>query len=333
MRLMMIVSAWGLLVGATLASGDDAGLWRVEAGASVARLRADGSVAWRFQYSPEQTHAYFHPLAPAGHDSLTVDEPGDHVHHHGLWFSWKYINGVNFWEHAPGSDRPAGRTVWTPPKIDLRDDGSARFEMVLSYRMPGDAEVLTERRVIEVSVESEDVGVAIDWSGRFQAVADEVVLDRTPPLDEPGGVAWGGYAGLSLRMVQLNNRSAMTLEGEVEFNAQDRYRGRSGAFAYNGGLAGEPVGVAILTDPSSLNSPSPWYGIRSGVMTFFTPAVLCYGPHAMAGGEHFDLRYRIIARRRAWTGEELAGAFGEFTRDDAGTDTAAHESDEEPTDD
>ena len=106
MRLMMSVSAWGLMVGAALASGDGAGSWRVEAGALVARLRADGSVCWRFQYSPEQTHAYFHPLAPAGRDSLTVDEPGDHVHHHGLWFSWKYINGVNFWEHAPGATGP-----------------------------------------------------------------------------------------------------------------------------------------------------------------------------------------------------------------------------------
>ena len=206
--------------------------------------------------------------------------------------------------------------------------------MVLSYRMPGDVEVLTERRVIEVSAENADAGITIDWSGRFEAVADEVALDRTPLPEELGGVAWGGYAGLSLRMVQLDDRSAMTLEGDVEFNAQDRFRGRSAAFAYNGGLAGEPVGVAILTDPKSLNSPSPWYAIRSGAMTFFTPAVLCYGPHAMVRGEHFDVRYRIMARAKAWSGEELAAAYGAFTGGAVGSDTAApSEDDEEPSDD
>ena len=75
---------------------------------------------------------------------------------------------------------------------------------------------------------------------------------------------------------------------------------------------------------NSLNSPSPWYAIRSGVMTFFTPAVLCYGPHAMDRGEHFDLRYRIIARPAAWTAEELADAFAAFTGQ-AGSENAPHD--------
>ena len=35
----------------------------------------------------------------------------------------------------------------------------------------------------------------------FTAAEADVLLDRTPIVGEPNGVAWGGYAGLSFRLV------------------------------------------------------------------------------------------------------------------------------------
>ena len=40
---------------------------------------------------------------------MTADRPPDHIWHHGLWFSWKFINKVNYWEIYPAK-RPAGGT-------------------------------------------------------------------------------------------------------------------------------------------------------------------------------------------------------------------------------
>jgi hypothetical protein len=59
-------------------------------------------------------------------------------------------------------------------------------------------------------------------------------------------------------------------------------------------------------------------------MTFFTPAVLCYGPHPMTRGDRFDLRYRIVARRAAWTAAALADAFATFTEDGGRRDAVGH---------
>lgn len=286
--------------------------WLAEPG-SFTELRVQGETLWRFSFDAGLTNNAFHPLALPGVETLTLDRPGDHVHHHGLWFCWKYINGVNFWEHAPGEDRPGGRTEWTAPVVTLGEDGSARFAMTVAYSTAEAGVLLGERRVIEVAPPATDGSYAIDWSSHFEALADTVVLDRTPLPDEPGGVAWGGYAGLSARLVQLTDRRAITLAGDVEFNDQDRFRGRAGAFEYSGLVGDQEVGVAILCDPGNLNSPSPWYAIRSGVMSFFTPAVLCDAPHELSKGEGFDLRYRVVVHHGRWSREQLAAAYGEYT--------------------
>ena len=60
--------------------------------------------------------------------------------------------------------------------------------------------MLTEKRTLDVSPPSADGGYFIDWLGVFTAGDADVVLDRTPILGQPNGVAYGGYAGLSLRL-------------------------------------------------------------------------------------------------------------------------------------
>ena len=278
--------------------------WDESAPGSIA-LRADDQDLWRLHLDPARPHSYFHPLALPGSPSLTVDAPADHVHHHGLWFSWKYVNGVNYWEHAPGSDRPAGQTLWRQVRTKLRPDHSARIEMDLHYVDPAGERVLAEAREVDVSAPASDGSYALDWTSRFTALAESVRLDRTPLPGEPEGQLWGGYAGLSLRLTQLEERAAASAEGPVVFNAQERHRGRSMAFDYNGELAGQAVGVAILDHEHNLNSPTPWYAIRSGHMSFFTPAVICYTPHELRRGDGFTLRYRVLVHHGRWDAARL----------------------------
>jgi len=268
-------------------------------------LRAGGDDLWRFQHDPSRPHTYFHPLALPGTASLTVDAPADHVHHHGLWFSWKYINGVNYWEHAAGRDHPAGRTSFERLVTELRADHSARIRMQVLYTSPAGERVLAESREIEVSSPAVDGSYVIDWTGRFTALAEEVVLDRTPLPGEPGGKVYGGYAGLSVRLAQLENRAAVTSEGVVTFNEQDRFRGRASAFDYQGEIGGITVGITVLDHPDNLNAPSPWYAIRTGNMSYFTPAVICYGPHTMRRGDGFTLRYSVVVHPGRWKAERL----------------------------
>jgi len=298
-------------------AGSAANMWRWEKqdGASLALVGPRGPV-WRFRYDPALDVPYFHPLNTVDGRTMTADRPPDHIWHHGLWFSWKFINKVNYWEVDPKTGRPAGRTSWANVGVAARDDHSALIAMDVAYRPVGeDVPVLTEKRTIEVSAPDPDGTYAIDWTGVFTAER-VVVLDRTPLPGEPDGQVWGGYAGLSLRLAgDLDGRQVMTNEGPVGEMTDDRYRGRHAAVDYSGLLGGQPSGAAIFDLPENPRSPTPWYIIKSAEMSFFTPAVLCYEPMTLQPGESITLRYRVLVHAGRWDAARLRREYERWTRE------------------
>ncbi|MBM3853558.1 MAG: hypothetical protein FJ399_10430, partial [Verrucomicrobia bacterium] len=76
-----------------------------------------GKVVWQFSFDITKGKAFFHPITAGGAASLTNYRPADHPWHYALWFSWKYINGVNYWEEDRQTGRAGGRTGWAPPRI------------------------------------------------------------------------------------------------------------------------------------------------------------------------------------------------------------------------
>ncbi len=261
---------------------------------------------WQFRYGRDLDAAYFHPLNTAGGRTLTWDRPADHVWHHGLWFSWKFINGVNYWEIDEATGRPAGKTTWSNVRVEPTDDLRARIVMDFAYRPAGeDVPVLTEQRTIEARPPDAEGTYSLDWTSAFRAVR-KVVLDRTPIPGEPGGQGWGGYAGLSLRLAgALAEREVVSSEGPITEMPEDRHRGRHRAVDYTGVVDGQPVGVAILSDSRNPRSPSPWYVIRSEQMSFFSPALLCYEPLTLDAGERLTLQYRVIVHEGRWDAARL----------------------------
>ncbi|MCA8963978.1 MAG: PmoA family protein [Planctomycetes bacterium] len=288
--------------------------WDAVPGQSIALRRATATgteVVWQFHFGDAHHKPCFHPLALPGDRVLTLDMPGDHRWHNGLWFSWKYIDKVNYWENDRQTGRPVGRTTWQLTDYALRDDGTAQLVLELDYAPPDGEAVLAERRVLDVSAPAADGTFAIDWHGEFLC-RRACTLDRTPLPGEPGGAANGGYAGLGARLALLDGREANTTLGPVAWNAQNRFRDRAPAFDYSGVLDGQEVGLAILAHPDTVRSPSPWYAIRAPQMSFFMPAVICYGPMALQPGDRFTVRYRVITHPGRWTGPELAAAVAAY---------------------
>lgn len=290
--------------------------WKKTDGAALALVGAAGPL-WRFHYDRELDTPYFHPLTTTDGRTLTWDRPPDHIWHHGLWFSWKFINGVNYWEIDPKTGRPAGRASWTNVKIETGGGLGAKISMDLAYRPAGEeAAVLTERRSIEISAPGQDGTYAMDWTCSFRAVR-EVVLDRTPIPGEPGGQSWGGYAGLSLRLTgDMTGRRAVTIGGPVAESEirEERYRGRHAALDYSGLVNGTPAGVAILDHPGNPRFPTPWYVIISSEMSFFSPALLCFEPMTLRPGEGLTLRYRVIVHAGRWDAARLDAEYRGFAR-------------------
>ena len=274
-------------------------------------LTNNDRVIWRFNHGTDAGKPHFHPVALPEGPTLTWQDPPDHPWHHGLWFSWKLINGVNYWEEDRATGLAAGRTGWTDVQIVTEEDHSARIEIDLTYREPEGEPVLTERRVIDVSPPAEDGTYHLDWTMTFMAEQD-ALLDRTPLPHEQGGKVYGGYAGLSVRFVSgFEDRQAVSSSGEVTFE-DHRHRSRAVAMEYNGVARGVRAGIAIFDHPENLNAPSPWYVIREPVMSYFSPAVICYGQHLLPAGESMTMRYRVVVHGGQWNAARLVAESGRF---------------------
>ncbi len=280
--------------------------WIREAG-SLALVQGE-KIVWQFNYGASAAKPCFHPVAVPGGPVLTCDRPPNHPWHHALWFSWKFIDGVNYWEEDPNTGAAQGRTTWREPQIETRRDFSARILMDLSYQPTGCQPVMTEHRVMEISPPDNGGAYHQDWTMTFSAADKDVVLDRTPLPGEPGGQSWGGYAGLSVRFAnEIRDARALTPRGQVEF-ADGRYRGKATGMDYSGVIAGCQAGIAILDADSNINSPSPWYAISDSSMRYFSPAVIQDGAHTLKAGESLTLRYRVVIHPGRWSLEQLGEA-------------------------
>ena len=281
--------------------------WKRDAG--TLGLLGNGQVIWQFNFGTNATKPFFHPVALPNGPVLTWNQPTDHPWHHGLWFSWKFINGVNYWEEDPKTGLASGQTAWREPQIKTRPDFSARIQMDLDYHPATNEQiVLSEHRVIEISPPDAEGAYHQDWTMTFVAGREEVRLERTPLPGEPGGQSWGGYAGLSVRLAPgITEPQAITTREPVQF-LSGNYRSNAAAMDYTGSFAGQEAGVAILDCASNLNSPSPWYAINGNPMHYFSPAVLCYQPHTLEAGQQLSLRYRVIVHPGRWTAEQLRQA-------------------------
>jgi type 1 glutamine amidotransferase len=293
-----------------------AGPWRWEMEGSSLALVGPGGPLWRFRYGQALDHVYFHPLRTTSGKLMTWDRPPDHIWHHGLWFSWKYINRVNYWEVDPKTGHPAGRTSWSNVRVSFGRALEARITLDLDYRPVGaPSPVLTEKRTTVVSRPDAEGVYTIDWNCAFTAHAD-ALLDRTPLPGQPGGGVSGGYAGLSLRLGRgLSDRQVMTSDGPVTVWTDDRYRARHVGLDYAGLIGGEPAGIAIVDHPSNPRSPTPWYVISSPGFSWFTPALLCHEPLALRAGDALVLRYRVFVHDGRWGAERLRREAARFAAD------------------
>ncbi|MCX5757736.1 MAG: PmoA family protein, partial [Candidatus Hydrogenedentes bacterium] len=139
-----------------------------QAADSLALMNRD-RVVWQFNYGKDLPKSYFSPVTLGGGMELTWLSPPDHWWHRGLWFSWKELNGINYWEedkdrHCQGCNEVVA--VKTTPNADAN---SARIEMTISYHPPSEPPVLTEERVMMIGPPDAQGGYSIDWRSDFSA--------------------------------------------------------------------------------------------------------------------------------------------------------------------
>lgn len=270
-------------------------------------LKANGQVVWQLNYGNRMTKPHFHPLSPVGGPVLSWVAPPDHVWHYGLWFSWKFINGANYWEEDKLTGLPEGATVWDAPGIATEADGSAKMTFRLRYEAKPGEVLLTEERTLDISAPDRDGAYRIDWRSEFTAQAPEVLLDRTPIEGEPDGKAWGGYAGLSMRFAPMTAPQTHN-ERENVWLTQQRSHVNGESIDYSGLFDGREAGVAMFQLADNPLHPVPWYLISNPESNFyfFSPTLLYPAPMKLKQGEKLTLSYRIQVHNGRWTTEKLA---------------------------
>lgn len=282
-------------------------------------FRNHSDIIWQLNYNNRFGKIYFHPLA-VKNSSLTCVAPPDHPWHLGLWFSWKYINGVNYWEYLDDFKseetgyKSTGITNLQEIEILRNDDFSADIRMELLYRLSDSIGILSEKRNILIAVPFKNGSYFIDYESVFNPLVEEVVLDRTPIEGEPEGVSWGGYAGLSIRFNQDYTSPVIILPSESE-----NYRKDNWLYMGFNTLTGEKAGICIMQNPNFTTRTTRWYVINDPEIPFyyFSPAVLYDGRIILKKGETLHLRYRILIMPGTTGKDELQTKYEEYLNEDS----------------
>ena len=172
-----------------------------------AELVKNGKTVWKLNLANREAKPFVHPLCLPDGRCVTDMRPKDHPWHLGLFFCWKFINGLNYWEPRNPAHLnlfPDGMTVLRD--FAIRPNGGA-CDVSLKFWYGPRAEpgrvLLDEDREIEFS--------APDFEGRYSIRARHKFTAREKvEFNARRPIAYGGW---SLRMQPFMRNFALTSGG------------------------------------------------------------------------------------------------------------------------
>ncbi len=214
--------------------------------------------------------------------------PFDHAWHLGLYFAWKYLNGVNVWDGPDSGEAYGGTRHIALGAIPDRGAGAGLWQ-VLEWVTAAGMPLLRDRRTLLVRPPDSATSYTLDWTFSFTPLVDEVVLERK--------VEWGGYAGLSIRLPRsFLQPQVVNSEGHTMSEETNRARARWTDYAgWIDGMGRKAwAGVAILDHPQNPRYPSPWLTYDRPGLQFVNAAFLRDEPYTLRRGETLQLAYRVL---------------------------------------
>jgi Methane oxygenase PmoA len=280
-----------LCLGAVARAENPVYTWQTQGKESVSLIGPSGTLV-HFKIDPKPADPHFDVLTTRDGRNLVWVSPPDHVWHYGQWFSWKVINGVNFWE-TDKEGKSEGIEEVLEPNIHI-EGGTATVIYTRLYRLKPDANpILKDHCTIAIHWPSDatpSCGPSVDCSITTTAL-EKVTLDRTPLPNEPCGKPYGGYGGFSWRGAQaMTDVHFSDSEGRKDM---DIHRQSAAWVNAVGTLEGKAAGVALIA-----RSPSPvsWYIVQTPQQPFWymNPALLQPKPIGLEAGATLKHSYRII---------------------------------------
>ena len=231
-------------------------------------------------------------------------EPTDHPHQRGVWMGSEHVSGLKIWEIDPADparhmgtiqfknvvethsgEKSGGFTV-TAQWID--QDGKPMIDETLTVTVCAEP---TNNRMMDITMSLKDLKLAT-----FEDARDGIIGIRlAPPFDEKNGGEAVNAQGL---------RGANHVEGS-----------HSEWVDWQGTLDGERVGVAVMSHPSNLHSPTTWRAVGFGIL-FANPFARRFydrslpdGSVGLQPGDELHFRYRYLIHPAS---ADIAAAYQEF---------------------
>jgi hypothetical protein len=194
---------------------------------------------------PKHTRScYIHPLFSLDGQVLTDNFPQDHLHHHGVFWTWPVVKtrgqDTQTWHpHTPSLRQHF--VLWMERKV-----GKETATLVVQNVWKLDDKEIVARETVSLHVHSaNDVGRAIDLEIKIQAIGGPLELQGAQDQKK-------GYGGLCLRGAPMFKGSALTTDqGLLEKDSTNvPFRWAD--------MSTEKLGVAIFVSPDHPAFPTTW---------------------------------------------------------------------------
>jgi hypothetical protein len=245
---------------------------------------------------PKQTRScYIHPLYSLEGKALTEDFPKDHLHHHGVSWTWPIVK-------TRGQDTQ----TWHPANLRQyfvrwlkreAEDNSATLKVENAWKLNGQDIVASEIVTLNIHPVVKE-GRAVDVEIKIEAVGGPLTLQGTPDQNK-------GYGGFSLRGAPMLKGAAMTTDqGPLEKDSTNvPFRWAD--------ISTQELGVAIFVSPDHTGFPTTWL-IRNSYAGFVNASWPGLKPVTIQQGEMVTLRYRLYIHRGNASAGHVRGAYERY---------------------
>ncbi len=245
-------------------------------------VQQDNAIAMLYAFRGYANKPYIANLmGPSGRNVLE-DSPGDHVHHHGVWWGHGDVNGVDFYLEVPAPGRRLGRIE----HVDFTEvtDDNPRWGFVedLSWRDDEGTELIRETRAVELHFRGES-HYTVDLESTYVA-QDDLAFGTTKESVLPGIRMAEALTGVYTGHIR-SSHGGKGERGTMSVPAQwiDYYGDRK----ENYGLGEVVEGIAVFDHPSNPGHPNPFF-------------VRAYGPVSPFQGHYFTGE-ASLRKGESWT--------------------------------
>ena len=243
---------------------------------------------------------YIHPLFSLDGQALTDDSPADHLHHHGVFWTWPVVRV-----------RRLSTATWEPKLPRLRqffvrwlkrEAAKGMFLLSVENAWRIDGKEVVAKEIVTLRVHPADkLGRAIDLELTIEAIGGPLELQGTHDQNK-------GYGGLCIRGAPLFTGAAMTTDqGPLKEDVvHTPFRWAD--------ISAQELGIAVFVSPGHPGFPARWM-IRNSYAGLINVSWPGLTPAVLKPGEPVTFRYRIYIHRGDAAAADVKAAYAAYIKE------------------